>query len=348
MAKPIKRITIYDIARKMGISYTTVSRALRSQQGIAKETIEEVQKVAHEMGYKPNTIASSLRTNKSFSIAVLIPQINRAFISTLISGIEELAKEKGYHVMIYQSHDSEQNEIEIVQSILARKVDGVIISLAMQTNSYDHIQLLLDHHVPTVMCDRVHDGLEIDRVVIDNFNAGFKVTDYLIQTGHQRIAYIGGENLRNIHRDRMEGYIAALKKNNIPVDNDLISLHNLSENHGIKAIDKFMSLPNPPDAIFSGNDTAAVSALLHLQELGYRVPQDISIIGFNNDPIASIVRPKLSTVQHPAYEIGRQAVERLLFRLEDPNQHSIPAKTITLKTSLDIKSSCTERIPTRG
>ncbi len=334
-----KRTTIYDIAKRLGISPTTVSRALRGQQGIAKETIKKVQSMAEEMDYSPNTLASGLRTRKSYNIGVLVPQINRAFISTFISGIEEVANESGYNVMIYQSMDDEEKEIRNTHSLITSSVDGAIVSLSMNTESLDHIRLFLDQRLPFVMADRVADELDVDKVVIDNFDAAFNATEYLISLGHRRIAHFAGSSRRNVYRDRKEGYLAALKKHGIPIDPDILIYEDLSEAAGIRAVDHLLGLEEMVDAVFTANDTTAVSAVLYLQQLGYVIPRDISVVGFNNDPIASIVKPKLTTIHHPAREIGNTAARRLIERINAREDRVIKNTVFVLKTSLIIRES---------
>ena len=334
-----KRVTIYDLAVELGISPTTVSRALRGHQGISKETKGLVRKLAEEMEYRPNSIASSLRTKRTNVIGVLVPQINRAFMATFISGIEEVANKAGYNVLIVQSMDDPSKEIESAHSLLSSSVDGVVMSLAMNTQSYKHIQLFLDHHIPLVLADRVIDDMDIDKVVVDNFDAAFNVTEYLIGTGLRRIAHLAGSRNRNVYRDRKEGYLAALKAYKIEFDEDLLIYSDLSERAGISAVGRLMNLTKPPQAIFAANDTAAVSALMHLKELGYRIPEQISVVGFNNDPIASIVEPRLSTVEHPALEIGRSAAQRLIERISSDVNTDLQNRTFVLKTSLLIGQS---------
>lgn len=334
-----RRVTIYDIAERLGISPTTVSRALRGHQGIAKATVKKVKSVALEMGYSPNTLASGLRTRKSYNIGVLVPQIDRAFISTFISGIEEVANAAGYNVMIYQSRDDQQREIQNVHSLISGSVDGAIISLAMNTESLEHIQLLLDQDIPLVMADRVADHLTVDKVVIDNFQAAYHATEYLIGLGHTHIAHLAGSSRRNVYRERKDGYLAALRDYQKPIKPELLIYGDLSQADGIRAISRLAELDQMPDAIFAANDTTAVSAVLHLQKLGYRLPQDISVVGFNNDPIASIVRPMLTTVDHPARAIGQTSARRLIQRINQEEGTSIGHEVFTLKTSLIVRES---------
>jgi LacI family transcriptional regulator len=334
-----KRTTIYDIADRLGISPTTVSRALRGQQGIAKNTIKKVKLIADQMGYSLNTMASGLRTRKSYNIGVVVPQIDRAFIATLISGIEEIANEAGFNVMIYQSMDDEAKEIRNVMSLISSSVDGAIISLSMNTKSLDHILLFDTQKIPLVMADRVADHLDVDKVVIDNFEAGYHATEYLISLGHVYIAHFAGSPERNVYRDRKEGYLAALRQYNKPIDSQLLIYENLSEAAGVRAVEKLLALEQLPDAIFAANDTTAVSAVLHFQKLGISVPDDISIVGFNNDPIASIVKPQLTTVDHPAREIGKTAARRLIKRINANAEIDIDNQTFTLTTSLIVRGS---------
>ncbi|MBK8506894.1 MAG: LacI family DNA-binding transcriptional regulator [Saprospiraceae bacterium] len=334
-----KRITIYDIADRLGISPTTVSRALRGQQGIAKSTIKKVRSMADEMGYSLNTLAAGLRTRKSYNIGVVVPQIDRAFIATFISGIEEIANEAGFNVMIYQSMDDEAKEIRNVMSLMSSSVDGAIISLSMNTKSMDHIRLFKAKNIPLVMADRVADEMDVDKVVIDNFEAGYHATEYLISLGHDYIAHFAGSPERNVYRDRKDGYLAALKRYNKPINPQLLIYENLSEAAGVRAVEKLLILDQLPDAIFAANDTTAVSAVLHLQKLGIAIPDEISIVGFNNDPIASILKPQLTTVDHPAREIGKTAAKRLISRINADEEMDIQNETFTLKTSLIIRGS---------
>jgi LacI family transcriptional regulator len=338
------RLTIYDLAKRLGISHTTVSRALRNQQGISKATIKKVQDLAAEMGYNPNSMAAGLRTKKSFNIGVLVPQIDRAFIASFISGIEEVANEAGYSVLIYQSLDDPEKEVRNAHSLISSNVDGAIISLAMKTVDLGHIQEFLDRQIPLVMADRIADELQVDKVVVDNFKAAFLVTEYLINCGYKYIAHIAGFPTRNVYRDRKEGYLSALKKYHLPFDSHHLIFSDLSEKAGVEAVDQLVKLSPMPDAIFGANDTVSVSALLHLQELGIRVPEEVAVFGFNNDPISSIVHPRLSTVDHPARQIGQTAAYRLLQRINaaDAVTPTLPIETITLKTSLIIRESATQ------
>ena len=332
-----KRVTIYDIAERLGVSGTTVSRALSDHHSIGKKTKQAVLKAAKEMGYIPNTVAASLRKKQTNTIGVLIPWINRPFISSMISGIEEVANEAGYNVIISQSCDSYQKELANAEIFFSSRVDGVIVSLAMETADFSHIHLFLDNNIPLVLADRVGEDLPTDKVMVDNYGAAFEATEHLILSGCRRIAYFSGSARRNIYKLRKRGYEAALRKHRLPVDSDLIIYSLLSAEEGGRNAKVLMELAQPPDAIFSANDTAAVQALLELKKTGMNIPDDISIIGFNDDPIASIVEPRLTTVTLPALDIGRASARQLIKRIN--TQENIAPENIILPTRILVRDS---------
>ena len=337
MKKNNKQITIYDIAEKLDVSPTTVSRALKDHYSISKETTEAVKKLARKLGYRPNSVASSLRKNKTNTIGVIMPLINRPFIAALISGIEDVANKEGFNVIISQTYDSYEKEVANAHTLYASRVAGLIFSLAMETQQYDHFYPFLQNDVPIVSVDRIATELETDRVIIDNYAAAYKATEHLIQMGCKRIAHFGGAQYRNIYQGRQQGYIAALKKNNLPVDENLIVHSKLSLEEGRESTAYVLDLPQPPDGIFSANDSAAVSATQYAKQQGIRVPQDLAVVGFNDDPISSIIEPGLTTVAHPAFDMGRIAAQQVL----KPHDHKniVQSQTIVLKTELIIRNS---------
>lgn len=342
-----KEVTIYDLARELNVSPTTVSRALKDHFSIGKETTKAVKKRAKELGYQPNSIASNLRRNKTNTIGVIISWINRPFISSLISGIEEVANQAGYNVIISQSCDSYEKEVANAKTLLANRVDGLIVSLAMETEKFDHFKFFQKKDIPVVFVDRVANEIETDRVVIDNFAAGFKATEHLISMGCNRIAHFAGSQLRNVYKERQEGYIEALKSNKLPVNEELILYSNLSMEEGTRCAKHLMNLANPPDAIFSANDTAAVSAIQYAKQAGIRIPDDLSVVGFNNDPISSIIDPSLTTIIHPAFDMGRIAAQQALKHKDVKNKDIVESETIVLKTSLLLRKSSLREIAKR-
>lgn len=339
-----KEVTIYDIARELNVSPTTVSRALNDHFSIGKETTKAVKKLAQELGYRPNTIASSLRKNKTNTIGVITSWINRPFISSLISGIENVANQAGCNVIISQSTDSYEKEVANAKTLYSSRVDGLIVSLAMETQDYEHFQRFQKQGIPVVFVDRVSYEMEANRVIIDNFAAGFKATEHLISMGCKRIAHFAGSQLRNIYKERQDGYREALKKHKLPVEEELIMYSKLSMEEGTKCTEHLLKLPHPPDAIFSANDSAAVSAIQYAKKAGFRIPEDLAIVGFNNDPTSYIIEPQLTTITHPAFEMGQIAAQQVLRQKDTDNKDIIQSETIVLKTGLQIRASSMRKI----
>ncbi len=333
-----KSITIYDIAQELKVSPSTVSRALNGHYSIGKETIKAVKKLADKKGYRPNSIAASLRSNKTFTIGVIISWINRPFISSLISGIEQAANQEGYNVIISQSHDSFQNEVENAKALYDSRVSGLVVSLAMESTNYSHLDQFIKNNIPVVFVDRVTEELDSDIVVIDNFAAGYMATEHLIEQRCKRIAHIGGVQHRNIYHDRERGYRKALEDYNIKIDEEII-LHNevLNSEEGLKSASKLLSLKNPPDGIFTANDTSAVSVIQYAKNKGIKIPQDLAVIGFNNDPISEIIEPQLSSITHPAVEMGILAAKQVLKHKEHGDK--VQSEKIIMKTEVIARAS---------
>ena len=333
-----KEITIYDLAEELHLSASTVSRALQDHYSIGKKTKEAVRKLALQKDYRPNTLAASLRSNKTNTIGVIIPLINRPFISSLISGIEMAAKKAGYNVIISQSHDEYANEVANAAALYASRVTGLVVSLGMETQNYDHLRQFTQHNIPLVFFDRVTKELNTDLVVIDNALAGFDATNHLIEQGCKRIAHIAGAQHRNIYKERYEGYLEALRKHNMPVDPDLVLHTNyLSLEDGFKCAEKLFNLDNPPDGIFCANDTTAISVIQFAKKRGIKIPDDLAVIGFNNDPLSEIIDPPLSTIAHPAVDMGRLAAQQVLKQKEQSD--IVRSETIVLKTTLIVRES---------
>lgn len=328
--------TIHDIARELEISASTVSRALNDNPRISLKTKEKIKAVAEKMGYRPNTLASNLRNKKSNTIGIVVPLINRHFFSSVISGVEDVAFKAGYNVVISQSNDLADKEISIVQSMFANRVDGLIISIAMQTDTFDHLKLFKKKHIPLAFFDRAVPEIETDKIVVDDFNGAFRVTQHLIDQGYKRIGHLAGPLNLTTYRDRKNGYIEALYKNGITYDESLVIVNTLTSEEGAPAIEQLMSLPNPPDAIFCGNDTTALSAIIYLREKGVRIPEDVGIVGFSNEPFSKVVSPSISTIAQPGFAIGQKAAELIIRKIENKDQ---VYQTIVLPTELIIRES---------
>ncbi|HZL12465.1 MAG TPA: LacI family DNA-binding transcriptional regulator [Prolixibacteraceae bacterium] len=328
--------TIHDIARELKISASTVSRALNDNPRISLKTKEKIKAVADSLGYRPNTLASNLRNKKSNTIGIVVPLINRHFFSSVISGVEDVAFNAGYNVVISQSNDLAEKEISIVHSMFSNRVDGLIISISMQTDTFEHLKLFRKKNIPLVFFDRVVPEIETDKIVVDDFAGGFKVTQHLIDQGYQRIGHLAGPQNLMTYFDRKNGYIEALRKNGLNYDESLIIINTLTSEEGVTAAQQLMSLQNPPDAIFCGNDTTALSVMIYLRDKGIRIPQDLGIVGFSNEPFSKVVSPSISTIAQPGFEMGQKAAELIIRKIENKE---ITYQTIVLHTELIIRDS---------
>ena len=328
--------TIHDIARELNISASTVSRALNDNPRISLKTKERIKEVADNLGYRPNTLASNLRHKKSNTIGIVVPLINRHFFSSVISGVEDIAFKAGYNVVISQSNDLLAKEINIVQSMFSNRIDGLIISIAMQTNSFEHLRIFRKKNIPLVFFDRVVPEIEADKIVVDDFAGGFRVTQHLIDQGYQRIAHLAGTQSLMTYQDRKNGYAEALRVNGIPYDESLVIINSLTSDQGVFAVEQLMNLPQPPDAIFCGNDTTALSSMIYLRDKGIRIPQDLGIVGFSNEPFSKVVSPSISTIAQPGFEMGQMSAELLIRQIETKER---TYQTIVLPTELIIRES---------
>ncbi|PJJ08396.1 LacI family transcriptional regulator [Flavobacterium sp. 1] len=336
------KITIHDIARELNIDSSTVSRALSNNPRVTQKTKDKVNAKALELGYQRNLLASSLRNNKTNTIGVIVPRISRHFFSSAIAGIEETAYEAGYNVTISQSLEQLEREQKIAHTFLANRVDGVLISVSMETKDNDYLKFFKNSGTPLVFFDRHIEMPDNSNVLIDDFLGGFEATEHLILQGCKKIAHFSGPQELEIYKNRFYGYKAALKKHDIPLDQNLIISSKLMEADGIESAKKILSLNVSIDAIFSSNDTAAISALQYLKEQGIRIPKDIAIVGFSNEPISSVIEPSLTTIDQPGFEMGKIATNLLLKQIKDKQVHNSP-ETIILKPIL-IKRNSSKRL----
>lgn len=344
MEEKKKDLTIYDLAQELNVSPSTISRALNNHSSIGKKTKEAVQKLAKELGYRPNSLASSLRTNRSNTIGIIVPWINRPFISSLISGIEAAARQAGYHVIITQSSDSTESEIENLKALYDSRISALIVSLAMQTADYKHFDLFSDNDIPIVFVDRIPLLKGVHQLQINNFKAAYEATEHLIEQGCTRIAHFGGARHQLIYEDRRLGYLAALKNHGLEVDEHIIlEAESLSGEEGYRLTADIMGIDSPPDAIFCANDTSAVSAIQYAKKHGIRIPEDLAIIGFNNDPVCEIIDPALSSIEHPAMEMGERAVQQVLALLDD-SDNLTKENRLVLDTHLIVRASSLKKI----
>lgn len=335
-----KEITIYDIARHLNISATTVSRGLKGNPAINKNTRRKIAEAAQELGYRSNTFASSLRSRKTNTLGVIVPRLNSYFVASVLAGMEDAANKKGYNLIISHSLESAEKEIANAGILFNKRVDGLLASLAYDTLDIEHLKPFFDKGIPVVFFDRVYPHHESTSIIIDNYQAAYDVTKHLLDQGCRRIMHLGGNILRNVYSERLRGYKHALKDHKIHFDDKLVYVSKLDELAGTKAADHIMKMKpaNRPDAVFSANDTAAVHCMIRLKAAGYRIPHDIAFAGFNNDPISKVVEPNLTTVNYSGYAVGETAVNTLIAHLVGDSDIKT-TNTIVLRSELIIRES---------
>lgn len=332
-----KDITIYDIAEALNLSPATISRGLKEHPSIRKDTRKRILDKAKEMGYRQNFFASNLRRNRTNTIGVIVPRLNSYFMSTVLAGMEKIANQSGYNLIISQSMESLVKEIVNVKTLYNSRVDGLLVSLAYTTDDISHFEELLDKGVPLIFFDRVFEHPQCTSIVIDNYKAGYEVTQHLIDQGCKRIAHITASLKRNVYADRLRGYRQALSDRGIPFDESLLFVNNLSEQAAIDVCKTLLQMDNRPDAIFSSNDACAVSCIRELKVAKIRIPQDIAVVGFNNDPLSKVIEPNLTTVNYPGHEMGEVAASTLIRRLDQ--QQGVNLNTIVLRHEFIVRES---------
>lgn len=334
MKKP--QITIKDIARALGISPSTVSRALKNHPDISQDTKDNVNKYAKEFNYKPNTLALSLRMSKNNTIGVIVPEIIHYFFSSILSGIEQIANQEGYNVIICQSSEDFEKEVRNTQALIATRVSGVLACLSKHTTNYDHFQDIVDSDIPLVFFDRICIGINTDRVVVDDYAGAFAAVEYLIQTGCKRIAFYSSPFHLEISKNRKNGYMDALRKYGLTVDESLIRVCDTRE-EAIIITPEILDRPDRPDGFFAINDHCAAGILYATKLAKIKVPQEIAIMGFSDGELAKACDPMLSTVEQHGYEMGKHAAKLLIDKINGETQGRYTNKIV--KTNLIIRGT---------
>ncbi len=333
-------VTIKDIAKILGISKSTVSRALSEHSDVHAETRNKVLALAKKLQYQPNVIALNLKQQRTNTIGVIIPETENPFFARTVSGIQKIANEAGYNVMVCQSSESYQTEKSNLQSLIATRVDGLLISISRETDKTDHFEAIFRKNIPLVFFDRICKTLDTAQVITNNYEIAFEATQYLIAQGCKRIATITGPRHLYTSFNRFQGYMDALTKNNLEFDPDYLLLSDLRQDSIESYTRHLINLKEPPDAIIAKNDLIAIEMMHIIKQFGLKVPRDIAVLGFNNEPISQFVEPSLSTIDHPAHDIGAAAAELLLSQIKGEN-HEREKKVI--KSNLVIRES-TERL----
>lgn len=337
-AKP-HQITIVDIAQQLGVSKSTVSRALRGQPDIHPGTRQAVLEAVKQLDYQPNQLAHSLVKSQTNTIGIMVPEFVSFFFPKVLIGAQQVLAEAGYNVVICHANESYDTEVANAKALLASRVDGLLVSHTKETRNFDHFRVFQRRGVPVVFFNRVCEDMDVPKVTVDDYTGAFQAVEHLIQTGRRRIAHLAGPDTLTNSRNRRNGYCDALRQHGIPEEPELIISYDLTLEKANIYINHLLNLPQPPDALFAINDPTAIEALTIIKARGLRVPDDIAIVGFSNDPTSALVEPKLTTVSQPVSEIGQQAARLLLAQLQGLDALSTASPTIVLPTELIIRQS---------
>jgi LacI family transcriptional regulator len=333
----MKQITIKDIASKLGLATSTVSRALNDHPDINNDTKNIVNQLANSLGYKPNIVARSLKSRTSNQIGVIVPEIRHDFFANAISGIEEVAYQEGYTVIVSQSNENIDREKINLNSMFLNRVAGIIVSMSQATKTVEHFNQLLTKGVKMVFFDRVPDELDVYKVKIDDEQSAYEAVNYLISKKYKRIVHLAGLQNLSICRKRKSGYERALSENGF--SSSITSIEGgMHENDGYNSVNELLKRNLIPDAIFAVNDPVAIGAFRRLKEENIKIPKQVAIIGFSNNPITEIIDPPLTTVEQPAKEMGKEAAKILIHQIKGL-EVGWDSKDVILKTKLIVRKS---------
>ncbi|TGE08647.1 LacI family DNA-binding transcriptional regulator [Hymenobacter fodinae] len=326
-------VNLKRLAQELNLSIATVSRALQDSYEVSSQTKERVRALAAELNYEPNAYASSLRRNISKTIGVVIPEVNNHFFSLAINGIEEVARQSGYHVLIYLTHEDYEREVAITQYLMGGRVDGLLISVASGSQEFSHLEKLYASKPAIVFFDRVCDAIQTANVTTNDYESGYLATQHLIEAGCTRVAHLLVSGNLSIGRMRMQGYQAALQDAGIEFDETLVLEGDADDETNTALITDMLRSRPDVDGIFASVERLVISSYQACQALGRAIPQDVKIIGFSNLGVASLLAPSLTTITQPAYEIGKEAANILLKAIEK-KKVILPSQSLVLKSEL--------------
>jgi DNA-binding LacI/PurR family transcriptional regulator len=332
--------TIRDVARLAGVSAITVSRVINKKGYVSLGTRDKVKRAIRALDYHPNVLARSFVTGESRMIALIIPDITNQFYATVARGVQDAAKDKGYHLLLCNTDGNQEEELEYMGMARERRIDGLAITppeTSENKKSDRYLQQLRGESFPIVMIGQRMDSPEIDIIKTDNQGGAHQAITYLIGQGHRRIAFIGGPLFQGGGPDRLRGYRQALKDHGLEADENLILEGNPQEDDGYRLARQLLAMPERPTAIFALNDMMAIGTLRASHEAGVKVPEELSVIGYDDIPLASLVVPRLSTVAQPKYELGKMAGDLLIDRIRKKGPEGW--QSITLNTKLVIRDS---------
>jgi len=333
-----KQVTVKDIAKRLRLHYTTVSKALRDHPDISPATKQRVVSLAEELDYHPNSIAKSLKNQATSTLGVIVPSIRNDFFSAVISGIEEVAYGREFNTVVCQSNESSEREAIHLNTLISNRVAGVLVSVAQTTTSGARFRALQRQGIPLVFFDRVCADVEAGKVVVDDFAGARKAAQYLIDAGYRRIAHAAGRGNTSVGQERCRGYVSALEQNGIAVERDLMTYGGLEEEDGIAACRKLLTLDRRPEAIFAVNDPVALGVYKEVRQHGLEIPADIALVGFGDNTLSSYLDPPLTTVKQSPYEIGKVAARMLLRQIEEPTRR-MTSEVEVIETELVLRAS---------
>ena len=333
-----KDVTIYDIAKKLKISPATVSRGLQDHPAISKKTKKKILALADEIGYRSNHFARNLRSRKTDTIGVIVPRLNSNFMSSVIAGIEHVANEQGYTLIISQSSESETKEKASAKTMFNSRVDGLLASLAYDTNDLSHFNNFFKKKTPVIFFDRVIEHERCTTILIDNQKAAYDATKHLVKQGCKKIVHITALPKQNVYADRLKGYKQALAEAKIKFSEENVIVNNLSQEAGSDAVAEILKMKPRPDGVFVANDSCAIGCMLKMKQEGISIPRDIAFVGFNNDPVSQVIEPNLTTVSYSGYEMGVVAARQLINHLNGTSPMG-STNTIILRSELLVRES---------
>jgi LacI family transcriptional regulator len=339
----LAQITIKDIARELGISPSTVSRALKDHPDISKDTKKAVHDLAEKLNYQPNIVALNLRSRRTNTIGVIIPELVHFFFSTVISGIEDVAYNAGYNVILTQSNESYEREKKDLKALYNSRVDGILISVSRETTNYDHIESVMANGTPIVFYDRMYPNDLTSKVIVDDYTGAKEAVVHLIEQGCKKIAHILASSKVSISQERLRGHVDALKENNLVFpENYLSDCAAGTVENGYNAMMNLLSLPDRPDGVFANSDVLAMGAMQAIKKSGLKIPEDIAVVGFSNWIYSSMIEPPLSSVDQPGFLMGQEAAKLLIRQIELTSKNEdtvIVPETKILKTKLIVRQS---------
>lgn len=329
----MRKVNLKDVAQELGVSISTVSKALRGSYEIGNETKQKIADTAKKMGYTPNPYAGFLRNHKSKTIALVAPELNNNFFIQAISGAEEIAQDKDYHILVYSTHENYEKEKSILHHLQNGRVDGVIMSVASTTKDFNHINELIQSGIPVIFFDRICHEIETIKITTDDFVSALNATEHLIQNGCKKIAYLSISDSLSIDHKRKQGYLEALNKYHLQEADSCIVQCTEDDKNNLKKIKHLLLSNKKIDGVFASVEKLALTTYYASSELNIRIPEQIKVICFSNLATASLLQPTLSTVTQPAFEMGKQAAS-ILFKYLEKKKKNIPNEHIVLKSQL--------------